>query len=148
MSRARRLGTVVRIREIQERVAEVEAERRRRELTDRQATLEQAHSDLAERAGADAAVSSRRDLVARRDSLGAVLVGIADRTDDVTKASVDHRAALDEYHVAHRAHEAVARLHDRHSDAERLEEMRRSQVELDDLVVVRHGRSTPQQEIR
>ncbi|MEM8745823.1 MAG: flagellar export protein FliJ [Actinomycetota bacterium] len=149
MSRSKRLATVVRVREIQSRMAEIEAEARRRDVDDRRTALDRSTTELADRAMSTAAgVGSAVDLSARQAVLDAALDAIADRAAELDAAIGRHDDARDDYLAAHRRHDAVERLHDRKHDAEQTEEARRAQVELDDLVSVRHGRDRHAEEDR
>lgn len=141
MSRSDRLATVVRVREIQSRMAEIEAEQRRREVDERRVALERSNAELADRAMSSASgVSTPTDLVSRQAVLDAALDAIADRAAELDAAVHRHVEARADQLTAHRRHDAVERLHDRAVDAELTEEARLAQVELDDLVSIRHGR--------
>lgn len=149
MNRSKRLATVVRVREIQSRLAEIEAEARRRDVEDRRVALERSTAELAARATTSAAaVGSAGDLSSRQSMLDAALGLIADRADELDAAVGRHGEARHDHLAAHRRHDAVERLHDRKLDAEQTEEARRVQVELDDLVSVRHGRDRHEEEDR
>lgn len=140
MSGKRRLDSVVRIRELQSRIAEAEAVRCRRVVDDQREAVERAIEDLDQRA-ASTDVGSLSSLLESRQVLDGALLQVQTRSDDLVTATSGFDDARREWHEAHRRHDAVERLDDRLRMLEEEEDMRKAQGELDDLVVVRHGRN-------
>lgn len=140
MSGKRRLDSVVRIRELQSRIAEAEAVRCRRVVDDHRVAVDQATDELAQRS-ASAGVDSLSSLLVSRQVLDGAVAQVHTRSHDLATATTGFDGARHAWHEAHRRHDAVERLDDRLRVLEEEEEMRKEQGELDDLVVVRHGRN-------
>lgn len=139
MSR-RRTDSVVRIRALQERVAEAEAGARRRRAEEQRAALDTAYNDLSERNVTGRDVVTVSALIDHRSAIDSAVIDIGRRHQRLDHAvEVQHNAEA-QWHVAHQRHEAVERLDSRLRLADATEEARLAQLELDDLVVVRHGR--------
>ncbi|MFK7918441.1 MAG: flagellar FliJ family protein [Ilumatobacter sp.] len=141
MSTRRRTDSVVRIRALQERVAEAEAGARRRNVEAHRNALDGAYRDLAERDAHGAEMSSVSSLVGHRTAIDNAVVDIGRRHERLDHASGVFKTAEAAWHVAHQRHEAVERLDTRLREADAEETARLAQLELDDLVVVRHGRN-------
>lgn len=136
---ARRIGTVVRIRDLQERLARAEVARRQAEaraaveherrtwalLAEREETL---HGHL------DAGVLARR-----ADTLGGGLHAALRAADDTVAAQSATDAALADWATATRDHDGVERLAARLADQADAAEQRRAAADLDELVVQRHA---------
>lgn len=141
MTGKRRLDSVVRIRELQSRIAEAEAVRCRLVVDRRRVAVDQAVEELDQRA-ASADVDSLTSLLRSRRVLDDAVVQVQTRSHDLVTASTGFDGARQAWHEAHRRHDAVERLDDRLRVLEDEEAMRKEQAELDELVVVRHGRKT------
>lgn len=136
---SRRIATVVRIRELQERLARAEVARRRAEA--------QTAAEL-ERASWEALATRDEQLrtafppgafVARGSMLAGGLNGALRAGDRRVDADHATQEAVADWTVAARNHDGVERLADRIADEQRVEHDRRAAVELDELVVQRHG---------
>lgn len=142
MKRSERVGTVVRVREIQEQLAETEAVRRRRDADDRRAEAVQAHADVDARSAIGGGSALSFTELARRRTVIDAAVAAAEHRDVVAEHADE---ALDLARAAwlgaHRRHDAVDRLLGRTQIAERADEARRVQAELDDVVAARHRRA-------
>jgi hypothetical protein len=141
MSGKRRIDAVVRIRELQSRIAEAEAGRQRREVERRRLEADRALVALDERSALGREVRDVGSLIGHRRVLDGVVVEVNTSADGLRVARTDFDAAHAVWHDAHRKHDAVERLDERLRALDADEETRRVQAELDDLVVVRHGRA-------
>ena len=142
MSRADRIRTVVRIRELQERIAESEAAARRIEADRRAMELEGSLHDLLGHRESDTTPSSQA-FARRQTELDGALAQMHLRRDVHAAAVRDVDEAMQRVRATHQRHEAVERLLDRAIAAESADEARRIQGEIDDLAAVRHGVGTP-----
>lgn len=142
MSRVQRVTTVVRIRELQERMAEAEAISRQRAVAARARAVEDAHRDLEDRTAARPAALSFHEFARQRALLDGAVSVIDHRTGLLGHAEEELETARRAWHEAHQRHDAVDRLLDRAIEADRADELRRTQTELDDIVSTRHGRRT------
>jgi len=140
VSRSRRTDSVLRVRALQERVAEAEAVHRRRILDRHRTDLEIAQDDLAARTAAVHEISSLAGLLGHRHRTEAAATEIERRSDRLDLAADDHERAEVVWHESHQRHEAVCRLDERLRAAAAEDLARSQQLELDDLVIVRHAR--------
>ncbi len=141
MTRSRRIGSLVRIRSLQARLAETEVARARRDVEVQRQHLESAFDDLEARVlQASGSVDSVDRLLGHRQVLGGAVRRIDDRAAhlDLANESLDgvRATSID----AHRRRDAIERLHDRAVAADRADEARRTQTQLDEHVTVLHGR--------
>lgn len=135
----RRLGTIIRVRRLQERLARADVARTRAELATRVAHEDHLWCSLADRAAAmpttPHALRAHRQMltggVAEAHRAGEHVVAARDRVDE----------ALAHWTGATQRREGIERLADRIADAEHAERERRAGVELDDLVIARWNRS-------
>lgn len=139
MSR-RRTDSVVRIRAIQERVAEAEVGVRRRSAAQHRDALDAAYRDLSARSDDNREIATVSALIDHRSAIDGAVSDIGRRHERLDHAVDVLRSAEAEWRVAHQRHEAVERLDSRLRLAEATEQARLTQLEIDDLVVVRHGR--------
>ena len=132
-----RLETVVRIRALQERVARAEVERRRAVVADRDRAVRDARDAVDRRAGRAPATAAA--FAAQRSMLmvGMGEVEAAGRALEGAHAEV--ATSLASWTDASRRREGVERLDERVREEQRADDAMRSQAELDDLVVMRHG---------
>lgn len=136
----RRTDSVVRIRALQERVAEAEAGARRRKAEEHRVALDAAYGELNDRSAHTREIATVEALIDHRSAIDSAVVDIGRRHERLDHAVEVLHSAEVEWHVAHQRHEAVERLDARLRLADATEEARLAQLELDDLVVVRHGR--------
>ncbi|MEM1333808.1 MAG: flagellar export protein FliJ [Actinomycetota bacterium] len=141
MTDARRLASVVRVRDLQARVAEAAAAARTREAEARHAAVAEAHAAL-DRAVDDASSLSFLAFAQRQTSIEGALFSVHRRTDEAAEAQRSLDAARHVWTVARQRHEGVERLHDRLVDDERTDALRQEQREVDDLVTITHARTT------
>ena len=137
----RRLDTVLRIRSLQERLAKGEVMARRLEQHRCEQEAARARSLVAERAALDAPTVSASNFVAHRSMLGAGTAQ-ADRACVVAFGAREEVAiALESWTEASQRLDGVERLDERATAEALFEQQRVDCVELDDLVVMRWGRS-------
>lgn len=142
MSRARRIETVVRIRGLQARIAETEAARARGEVDRCQDAVDRAIDDLAARSDpAEVPIVGVETLRRRQEILQSAVETIGLRRELHAQADVEFDDARGVWLDAHRRHEAIERLHDRTVADELVERGRLEQLDIDELVTVRHGRN-------
>ena len=134
MTRAR-IDTVVRVRRLQERVAQALVHRERREVAERE--QREAHTEA--RLG-DLAAAPPRAAERLRDHRSRVEGGVREYLQaglDVEAARVRLDDSLADWTVTARRRDGVERLDERMRVAATLDEQRRAATELDDLVVTR-----------
>ncbi len=139
MSRSSRTATVVRVREIQSRAAEVESVQRRIESARRQADVDRSIGHLDERATTGERPVNAAALIMRADYLQAGAADVELRRDLKVAADEAAARAQGELIAAHRRQDAVERLFNRHVASEAVEAERVARVELDDVVSARYG---------
>lgn len=138
---ARRLDTVLRIRSLQERLAKGEVMARRLEQQRCEADAARARSLVAERAVPGTSPVSATNFVAHRSMLGAGTAQ-ADRARAVALGAREEVAtAVELWTEASQRLDGVERLDERATADAVAEQQRVDGVELDDLVVMRWGRS-------
>lgn len=135
---ARRIASIVRVRELQERLARAEVGRRRAELSTAEGDERAAREEL--RTATAPPMLSVGSFVAHRRALGA---GVAD-ADALAGRVVQRRAQVDDAMGSWRFEaqrlDGIERLATRVAELERADVDRREAVELDDLVVGRWNR--------
>ena len=137
----RRLDTVLRIRSLQERLAKGEVMARRLEQHRCDDDAARARSRVADRATPAAPTMSAIEFVAHRSMLGAGTAQ-ADRAGAVARGARDEVAtAVELWTAASQRLDGVERLDERATADAVAEQQRVDGVELDDLVVMRWGRS-------
>lgn len=139
MSRSARTATVVRVRELQARAAELEAVQRRLESDRALLAVERAVDDLDRRSASTGGTIDVTSLIGWADSLSAAASHVNVRRDLHAAADADAAESQTELIAAHRRQDAVERLFDRHRAAEAAEAERVERVELDDVVTARFG---------
>ena len=138
---ARRLDTVLRIRSLQERLAKGEVMARRVELQRCDDDAARARSLVAERSVPAASTVSAGNFVAHRSMLGAGSAQ-ADRAGVIALGAREEVAtAVELWTGASQRLDGVERLDERATADALAEQQRVDGVELDDLVVMRWGRS-------
>jgi len=137
----RRLDTVLRIRSLQERLAKGEVMVRRLEQHRCEQEADRARSLVTERAVRVAPTVSATSFVAHRSMLGAGTAQ-ADRARAVAFGAREEVAtALESWTEASQRLDGVERLDERATANAFAEQQRVDGIELDDLVVMRWGRS-------
>lgn len=139
MSRSARTATVVRVRELQARAAELESVQRRLESDRALLAVERAVDDLDRRSASTGGTIDVTSLIGWADSLSAAASHVNVRRDLHAAADADAAESQIELIAAHRRQDAVERLFDRHRAAEAAEAERVERVELDDVVTARFG---------
>lgn len=138
---ARRLDTVLRIRSLQERLAKGEVMARRQEQQRCEAEAAAARSLVSERAVPAALTVSAANFRAHRSMLGAGTAQ-ADRARAIAIGAREEVAvAVESWTLASQRLDGVERLDERATAEATAEQQRVEGVELDDLVVMRWGRS-------
>lgn len=133
----RRIDTVLRVRELHERLARTEVVRRRGDLDDRRRTEASARQAVETRARH--VTSDPRTLLAQRMMLRAGVAEIATARISVAAASDHVVAAMSSWHDAARRLDGIERLAVRVRAEIEADAQRAAANELDDLVVMRHG---------
>ncbi len=143
MKRSDRIATVARVREVQEQLAEQEAIARRREADEQQLRTERSIEDVRTRQGVGmGSALSFTELAHRRRSLEAAAVAAEHHQERRDQAVEELERARASWHRAHGRHDAADRLLDRALDAEADAAERTERAEVDDLIAMRHGRTT------
>ncbi|MFK8025277.1 MAG: flagellar export protein FliJ [Ilumatobacter sp.] len=141
MSRSRRMETVVRVRRLQDRVAEAEVARRHGAVREHVDGIEAAVDALSRHdETSDDPLDDARGLRRRDWSIRGAFDDIAHRHQLLQIAERASDDALREWHAAHRRREAVERIAERQRLAAQVAERQQEQKELDDLVTTRHAR--------
>lgn len=133
----RRIDTVLKVRELHERLARTEVARRHRDLDDRRRAEASAHQAVEARAGQ--ATSDPRTFLAHRLMLRAGVAEIATARIGVADANDHVVTAISSWHVAARRLDGIERLAVRVRAEIEADAQRAAANELDDLVVMRHG---------
>lgn len=136
---SRRIDTVVRIRELQERLARAEVARCQAAARSAAEHEQRSWMLLAERDRALRGAMAGRGLHARSAALGGGLTTAIRAGGRTAAAQVATGQAIDGWKVAARDHDGVARLAERLAAQARDDETRRAAAELDELVVQRHA---------
>lgn len=142
MKRSERVKTVVRVREIQEQIAETEALHRRRLAEERRRDVERALADVHARSEHDGGSTLSIDDLSRRHVVLEAAAAVAEDCEQrLDGALTDQAHAQTQWFDAHRRHDAVDRLLDKTITGEEIEDSRRDQRLLDDMVATRHPRA-------
>lgn len=139
---ARRIGTVVRIRDLQERLARAEVARRQAEARAAVERERRSWALLVEREATLHGYLEAGGLERRANTLGGALHAALRAGSDTVAAHTATDAALAEWTAAARDHDGVERLAERLDEEARTAEDRRAAADLDELVVQRHGART------
>lgn len=141
MNRHDRLGTVVRVRRLQERLARADVARTRAALAARLGDEAELWSSVADRTGAVPAAGSPHALRAHRQMLAGGVAGARRAGEHVVTARGLVDDAMVHWSAAAQRREGIERLADRAAEAGQAEQARLAGLELDDLVIARWNRS-------